>query len=109
MVVSNNIVANNGHGIEEYGATGSNNVFLNNNVFDNRLSGVTLLTGRESGTITANPEFVDYQADGSGDYRLKPSSPNINAGTADGAPTVDIMGNRRPGGTAPDIGVYEVG
>jgi hypothetical protein len=109
MVVSNNIVVNNGHGIEEYGATGSNNVYLNNNVFGNKSDGVELLTGREAGTIASNPDFVNYQADGSGDYRLKASSPNVNAGTLDGAPTMDIVGNTRPAGTAPDIGIYEIG
>ena len=33
-------------------------------------------------TITSNAQFVNYQADGSGDYHLTSSSPCIDAGTS---------------------------
>jgi len=42
-----------------------------------------------------------------GDYRLKPGSPGIDAGTSDGAPATDIEGNVRPCWNGIDIGAYE--
>ncbi len=108
FVVSNNIAVNNGeYGIEESGATGSNNRYLNNNVFDNEAGGMDLQTGLETGTIDASPEFVDFQPDGTGDYRLLPNSPIIDAGTTEGAIGMDIVGTPRPRGGGVDIGVYE--
>jgi hypothetical protein len=62
------------------------------------------------GNIDANPLFVDPS---SNNYRLRPSSPCIDAGTNEGAPTQDIIGNSRPidgdrDGTAiTDMGAYE--
>ncbi|MBW8040594.1 MAG: hypothetical protein FVQ85_11395 [Planctomycetes bacterium] len=41
------------------------------------------------------------------DYYLEPSSPCINAGTAENAPATDIQGRNRNG--KPDIGAYETG
>ncbi len=109
MLVTNNIAVHNGNdGISEYGATGENNKYLNNNVFGNKGQGIDLLTGTETGTISEDPKFVNFQVNGSGDYRLDPSSPNVNAGTPEGAPTTDITGTRRPRGPNPDIGVYEL-
>ncbi|WP_214365452.1 right-handed parallel beta-helix repeat-containing protein [Pseudonocardia sp. H11422] len=107
FIVANNIVVDNGKdGIEESGATGSNIRYLNNNVFGNGTD-FDLNTGSQSGTITTEPGFVDYRADGSGDYRLLESSPNIDAGIGAGAPPTDIDGTPRPQGGQVDIGVYE--
>jgi hypothetical protein len=50
------------------------------------------------GNIAANPLFVDG-------YHLHPSSPCIDAGTPDGAPSDDIEGNPRD--AFPDMGAYE--
>lgn len=41
------------------------------------------------------------------DYHLSPCSPAIDAGTAAGAPSIDIDGDPRPQGSAPDIGADE--
>ena len=41
------------------------------------------------------------------DFHLRPGSPCIDTGTANGAPTTDFDGNPRPAGSAPDIGAYE--
>ena len=108
FVVSNNIAMNNGeYGIEESGATGPNNRYLNNNIYNNAAGALDLQTGQETGTITESPGFVDFRMDGSGDYRLKESSPILDAGTTEGAAGADIVGNPRPQGDGVDIGVYE--
>jgi hypothetical protein len=108
FIVSNNIAVNNGeYGITESGTTGPNNRYLNNNVFNNVAGGLDLQTGQEMGTISVSPEFVDFQPDGSGDYRLRSNSPIIDAGTTEGAIGMDIVGTSRPRGAGVDIGLYE--
>lgn len=108
FVVSNNIVVDNGkEGIKESGATGRNNRYLNNLVWDNGRAGVALKTGSEEGTISADPQFVNYRSDGSGDYRLRDSSPAIDAGTDVGALATTIDDIARPRGSGFDIGTYE--
>ncbi|MGH9363518.1 MAG: right-handed parallel beta-helix repeat-containing protein, partial [Thermoanaerobaculia bacterium] len=57
-----------------------------------------------AGNIALDPQFVDpAQAD----YRLKPGSPALEAGTAEGAPATDLEGNPRPCGSGIDLGAYE--
>ncbi len=108
FVVSNNIAVDNGEfGIEESGATGPNNRYLHNIVSGNAEQGLDLATGTESGTINVDPLFVNYRPDGTGDYRLQPTSPGIDAGTPEGAPATDIVGTPRPRGAGVDIGPYE--
>jgi len=41
-----------------------------------------------AGTINADPRLVDYQANGSGDYRLSASSPMIGTGALTGASSI---------------------
>jgi len=82
VVVSNNIVVHNDKdGIKESGETGPNNRYLNNLVWGNGDDSVALNTGTKAGTIRSDPLFVNYQPDGSGDYRLQSSSPAIGSGT----------------------------
>jgi hypothetical protein len=110
--VINNIVYNNpGVSIKQYcysgvNCIGSGNVTANNLVFGNG-SGVSLKTGTATGTITQNPLFVNYQANGTGNYRLQSNSPAINKGVASSAPTSDMDNVSRPKGGAVDIGAYE--
>jgi hypothetical protein len=92
-IVSNNIAINNtGVGIREYeysgtNAVGASNQYLNNNVYGNSVVAFSLLRGHiPAATVTADAQFVDYKADGSGDYHLRPTSPNVGRGTSTGAP-----------------------
>lgn len=117
FIVANNIsIYNSVYGItEDTEASGSHNHFLNNLVYGNRYAPFYLLGRTTShginnqGTITADPQLVNYQPDGSGDYHLKPTSPAIDAGTSIGAPATDFDGQPRPQGKGIDIGPYEYG
>jgi len=108
VLVSNNIVYANGRdGIREGGKTGDNNRYRNNLLWNNERDRILLRTGVEEDTIVANPGFLNNRTDGTGDYRLRPSSPALDAGLADRAPSVAIDGIPRPQGRAVDVGVYE--
>jgi hypothetical protein len=112
-LVTNNIVYQNGlhplasgYGIEEYGNTGLHNQYLNNLVYQNGPANWNLQNGIVPvASITAVPQFVNYQPDGSGNYQLQAGSPEIGAGTGSGAPTFDIVGAPRP--SSPDLGAYQ--
>jgi hypothetical protein len=110
-VINNIVYKNPASGIKQYcysgqNCIGSGNVVANNLAFGNG-SNIIMKVGSATGTITADPQFVNYQANGTGDYRLKSTSPAINKGTATSAPTTDISGVARPRGAAHDIGAYE--
>lgn len=129
--VNNNIVVNVrrgtppdtnfGYGIQEYPATGPNNVYYNNIVYNNPhpCGQVCLITGTDSGTIELtddefNSLFVDYTGDMRGDYRLSSGARGIDEGTTrcasgvtDCVPSFDFNGVDRPQGSAYDIGAYE--
>lgn len=107
-VVANNIVYDNrGSGISEQGLTGTNNTYHNNLVFQNGTDWRLQNGVKHTDTISADPQFVNYQPDGSGDYRLSASSPAIDAGTVDKAPEGDLDGTVRTQGSGSDIGAYE--
>lgn len=75
-LVSNNIVYDTiTYGIVEGGKVGANNRYVDNLIY---ASGTAMrVSGQVSGTIQADPQFRDYQANGMGDYRLKQSSPAL--------------------------------
>lgn len=106
-IVINNIVYDNPrHGIREGSQAGANNRYLNNLVYENGTNW-SLVRGSDSGTVAADPQFVNYQPDGTGDYRLSPLSPAIGAGTSEGAPPTDFDGVARPQGYGLTVGPYE--
>ena len=106
-VISNNIVYNNGtYGIQESSGESVGCQYINNIGFGNAIATMYLYTGTGSGTLTANPLFVNYQSDGSGDYHLATGSPAINSGSTTYSPSFDISGKRRSS-TAPSRGAYE--
>jgi len=110
-VVVNNICVNNrGYGVQEEGKTGTHNVYLANLVHGNARGGFQHQNGTcDLGTVTADPQFVRYTGDGSGDYHLRASSPAINAGTSEDAPATDFDGGTRPIGARLTIGAYAWG
>lgn len=117
-IVANNTVFNNGRGIlTGPGFKVVNNISMNNksdnydirgtgNVLEKNISFGTGSAAR-AGVIVADPQFVNYLPDGTGDYHLKTTSPGYNGGTANYAPAFDITGAVRPLGGAYDIGIYE--
>ena len=108
-IVSNNISIYNGNfGIEEEGSVGANNVFLNNCLYGNSVASTSLELGHVAQNIvTANADFVNWQADGSGDYQLAAGSPCIGAGTSVGMPATDFNEVARPADAPYDIGPYQ--
>src|SRR2546427_4030320 len=110
-VVNNNIVYNNpgtDGGIVEEGTTGTHNAYTDNLVFGNTPVNISLQNGlTATGTVSANPLFVNFTQGTNGDYHLQSSSPAINKGTSTSAPTTDYDGNSRPQAGAWDIGAYE--
>lgn len=57
--------------------------------------------------VDADPQFVNYQNNGTGDYQLTIGSAAVKAGTSHDAPSIDFQGTVRPQGAPPDIGAYE--
>jgi len=109
FVVSNNILLKNtDYGINNSGSVGTHNQYLNNCISGNGRGDTDLDSGNTAtGTVTADPQFVNFQLDGTGDYHLKAGSPCIDAGIQTGAPTTDMDGTPRPQAGGYDIGAYE--
>jgi hypothetical protein len=59
-----------------------------------------------TGEINADPQFVNYNRNGGGDYHLKSTSPAIKKGLLSIAPLTDIEGTVRQAGGANDLGAY---
>jgi hypothetical protein len=110
--VFNNIVFDNRYGISEQGATGPNNSYRNNLVFQNSEGDWQLAKGMShSGTVAQAPRFLDYRRDGTPDFRLAAHSPAIGRGLdADirsGADGPDFNGKTRTRAAAIDIGACQ--
>lgn len=82
---------------------GAGNTYTNNCANANGTN-VSLSAGTETGTVTTSPLFVNYQSNGTGNYRLQSGSPCVNGGTSSNATTTDYLGVPR---STPDIGAYE--
>jgi hypothetical protein len=111
FVVNNGIIRDVAVGVAECGQMGvnlgPNNQFKNNLMYDVAVETSTYTP--VEGTITADPKFVNWQANGTGDYRLTTASPALHTGVNNGAPTFDKELVPRPLGPAVDRGAYEGG
>lgn len=85
------------YGIREWGDVGTHNIY-SNNLFFNTAYNYYFINGSSSNDVYADPLFVNYQSDGTGDYTLKSGSPAIDRGLDVGLPY---------SGFAPDIGAFE--
>jgi hypothetical protein len=105
MVFTNNIAySNSGVGFRELGDNGSSNLW-SNNLSNANTTNWALNTSPHVNDVAGSPLFVNYQADGSGDYHLSIASPAIGSGLATYAPSVDFIGTTR---TSPyDLGAYK--
>jgi hypothetical protein len=103
---ANNITYNNnvlgsgvlGNGfIEGSGANlpGPNNVYTNNCSFAQGNVDYATMVGTVLNPINADPLFVNYKSDGTGDYHLKPGSPAIDAGSIAYVSSTDFEGRFR--------------
>jgi hypothetical protein len=104
-LVENNIIVNGkGSAIIETGGTGLSNVYRDNLVFGGDTS-IELSNGLSAtGTIDADPQFVNNTGTASGDYSLQASSPARGTGLALAGIATDFLGNVRPQSGATDIG-----
>jgi hypothetical protein len=106
--VVNNIVFDNKYGIAEQGATGKNNAYRNNLVFQNATANWGLRNGlSHSGTITAPPQFVRYAKSGTPDFHLLGTSPAIGKALPEHALAADFEGKARPKDAGYDIGAFQ--
>lgn len=111
-VVANNIVYDNSrNGIDEQGKTGTNNLYMNNLSYKNGENNWSLQNGNiHTDSIEKDPEFVQYNRLGNGDYKLKQNSPAIDSGkTGAWNPLTDIDEKKRVQGKGIDLGAYEYG
>jgi len=106
--VINNIFMDNPTAVQENTASGQNNIYVNNLIWNNG-RGFVLAGGKAaSGTISLDPQLVNYQKDGGGDYHLSSTSPAIDRGSTVAMPSRDIDNEARPSGALPDIGPDEL-
>jgi hypothetical protein len=85
------------------GLEGPGNIVVSNSNFDTENAvGSAKITATNN--QSAPPLFVNAAA---GDYRPAAGSPTIDAGSTDQIGTLDLAGNPRTLGAAPDIGAYE--
>jgi hypothetical protein len=104
-LVQNNIAVNNSvAGIVEEKNTGVHNRYINNLVYGNR-SNISLHNGiAASGTVIADPLFINNTGTAAGDYHLQSTSPAIRTGLALVGITSDYFGAARPQLGPTDIG-----
>jgi parallel beta-helix repeat protein len=104
--VANNIVYKHpGQGVYEQGHSGGNS-YRNNLVYGNQPD-FALIGSRDLDTLRAEPRFVHYTGNETGDYHLRTDSPALGRGTAEQMPNIDIEGLPRRQGQAPDLGAYQ--
>jgi hypothetical protein len=93
-------------------------LWYNNLTFNGRLGEGSINSERKNISLTTHspyrnifgidPKFVDPDNESAPNFRLKPGSPAVDAGTqAHGVASTDLDGNSRVVGGTVDIGAYE--
>lgn len=110
VVVRNNIVSRNGDA-QVFVPDPMEHIVVDHNLIDGyrglKWSSKGGLAWKEiegDNVVHGNPKFFNPVG---GDFRLSPDSPAIDKGSAVDAPSTDFDGNRRPQGTAVDLGAFE--
>ena len=104
LTVSNSIASGSTFDLRaENSVNGPGVIQVSNSNFDSAsATGAATISGPAN--QSAPPAFVDAAA---GDYREAPGSPTIDAGSGEGIGALDLAGNPRLLGAAPDIGAFE--
>lgn len=106
--VYNNIVYDNKIGVAEQGATGKNNSYRNNLVFQNPSGDWKLSEGMaHAGTISAPPGFIAYDRKGTPDFRLSARSPAVGKGIKSSGDYAERDFEGNPRGANVDIGAVQ--
>lgn len=87
------------------GGEGPGKIVVSHSNFDRAKGEGAATITNAGGNQTAPPLFVGAA---SGDFREAPGSPTIDAGANDQIGPLDLAGNPRSLGSAPDIGAYEL-
>jgi hypothetical protein len=104
LVQDNIIVNGSGPAIVETGGTGSHNVYKDNLAFGGNTS-IQLSNGlHATGTVNADPQFVNNTGTAAGDYHLQSGSPARGTGLALSGIATDFLGTARPQSGATDLG-----
>jgi parallel beta-helix repeat protein len=103
-VIANNIIIRNGDwSLREEGNVGQNR-YVNNLIYGNGHGDKPMLiVNSDIGTIHADPRFVHFLPDGTGDYHLAADSPALGRGSRPDMPTHDFYGVER---SDPDLGPF---
>ena len=93
---------------DAYGGEYSQNCRMANNIAHSYRTGGNVNLAFENNLIVDGANWTQvFAAPSTGDFRLAPGSPAIDAGSPVDAPPLDIEGNARPAGTGWDLGAYE--
>lgn len=117
LLLRNSIIAN-GHGVAYIGLsvnfTSDHNLFFRPGAAEQVEANGRTYTAAElesgqlgPGNLSRDPKFVRPAWGTDGDYHLQGGSPAIDAGTATGAPAIDLSYRPRPLGRGVDMGAYE--
>ena len=109
-LVQNNIIYNSTNtAIAETGLTGIHNRYIDNLIFDGNTN-ISLNNGlKATGTIYADPRFVNNTGTAAGNYQLQATSPARDSGLALAGIIMDFQGTPRPQSGQADLGALLYG